>query len=159
MIKHLIIDWGNTLMRDFPENEGPMCDWEHIELMGSVVETLAYLSKKYTLSVATNAGISDTIMMRKALHRAKIEQFFTNFYSSKDLGYAKPDPRFFSSVCQLSGYELFESAMIGNDYRKDIQGAAKNKIKTVLFNHENYEGDMSDAEIVISDFSELCRFF
>lgn len=159
MIKHLIIDWGNTLMRDFPEKEGSMCDWEYIELIDAVAETLNYLSKKYTLTVATNAGISDTSMMKKALQRGGIEQFFTNFFSSKDLGYAKPDPRFFSSVCKLSGYEFSETAMIGNDYRKDIQGAAINNIKTVFFNHENYEGEITDAEIIITEFSDLRKYF
>jgi len=29
MIKALIFDWGDTVMRDFPDCKGPMADWEH----------------------------------------------------------------------------------------------------------------------------------
>ena len=28
-----LFDWGDTLMTDFPDASGKMCDWEHSEQM------------------------------------------------------------------------------------------------------------------------------
>lgn len=156
-IKHLIFDWGNTLMVDFPEKPGPMCDWDINELFDLVPETLSELSKKFTLSVATNAGVSDTFLMRKALKRGNIEHYFTNYFSSKDLGYNKPDTMFFSTICSKTGFQTNESIMIGNDYEKDIIGAANAGLTTILFNHENKSGDFKKANFVIYNFGELLK--
>lgn len=155
MITHIIFDWGNTLMRDFPEKPGPMCEWDHVELMPEVVETLSYLAEKYVLTVATNAGESNTEQMVMALTRVNIEGFFIFKYSSKDLGYNKPDPRFFEEVCKQSGFKPEESIIIGNDYNKDIVGAKAVGMQTILYNHENYTGDTTAADHVVGDLGEV----
>ena len=31
-MKHIVFDWGDTLMRDFPGTPGPMYMWERIEV-------------------------------------------------------------------------------------------------------------------------------
>ncbi|MBN2730755.1 MAG: HAD-IIIA family hydrolase [Bacteroidales bacterium] len=155
MIQHIVFDWGNTLMRDFPEKPGPMCDWDHVELMPDVAEILSYLAEKYVLTVATNAGESNTEHMVKALTRVNIEGFFIFKFSSKDLGYNKPDPHFFEEVCKQSGFKPEESVMIGNDYNKDILGAASIGMETILYNHEKYSGDSIKANMVIENLMEL----
>lgn len=66
IIRLIIFDWGDTLMRDYPEKAGPMYVWDHVECIEGVPELIAYLHGRYTLCVATNAGVSDTEAMRKA---------------------------------------------------------------------------------------------
>jgi putative hydrolase of the HAD superfamily len=154
-IKHIVFDWGDTLMRDFPEKPGAMCDWDFIELLPGVEKVLEVLQLKYPLTVATNAGISDTALMRKALHRGEIEHFFSNYFSSKDLGVSKPDPDFFRQVCFHAGFSTNESLLIGNDYRKDIVGAHSAGMTTILFNHAGAEGIFEKAGKVISQLEEL----
>lgn len=41
----VLFDWGNTLMVDFPEAQGKMCDWEVVEEVAGAREVLAALSK------------------------------------------------------------------------------------------------------------------
>ena len=155
MITHIIFDWGNTLMRDFPEKPGPMCDWDYVELMPGVEETLSYLAERYVLTVATNAGESDTEHMIKALTKVHIEGFFIFKYSSKDLGVNKPDPNFFEEVCNRSGFKPEETIMIGNDYKKDIVGAKAAGMHTILYNHENHTCDMTAADYVVEDLGKI----
>lgn len=85
-VQMIVFDWGNTLMRDFPEKQGPMFEWDVVEKMADVDFLLDYLSKKYSIVVATNAGASDTAAMMKALNRVGLDHFFTQAFSSKDLG-------------------------------------------------------------------------
>lgn len=155
MLKFLIFDWGNTLMRDFVHNEGPMALWPEVEVISGVTEVLEKLKNEYSLCVATNAGISDTALMRKALERGGIDSYFLFFYSSKDLGYTKPDIRFFEEILSQSGFSAADSVMIGNDYLKDIQGAKQAGLKTILFNEFNIKGTFEDADIVVTNFGEI----
>lgn len=155
MIKHIIFDWGNTLMRDFPEKPGPMYKWDHVELMPGVESVLSTLAKRFVLTVATNAGESNTEAMIKALARVNIDGFFMFKYSSKDLGVSKPDPRFFQEVCKQSGFKPEETLMIGNDYKKDIIGAKAVGMQTILYNHENYTGETPDADYVVENLVDV----
>lgn len=153
--KIIIFDWGDTLMRDFPEKHGPMCHWDIIEVIEGVPETLSELSKTFTLCVATNAGVSDTTLMRKALRRGNIEHFFTHFFSSKDLGYTKPDVHFFLSICQHTGVFPHECVFIGNDYYKDIVGAANARMYPIFFNHARWQGEAPAAKHIITKFIDI----
>lgn len=160
MIKNIIFDWGDTVMRDYPELPGAMCDWEHVELIPGVEPVLQDWSKKYTLIIATNAGVSDTEAMIRALKRVGVDVYFSHFFSSKELGVTKPDPTFFLQVCLLAEVSVNETIMIGNDYEKDIEGAKTAGLKTIFFNEKRREGDFPSADLIISKMEELilCDF-
>lgn len=154
-IEHIVFDWGDTLMRDFPEKPGPMYSWDRIEVFPDAADVLKKLGEKYTLSVATNAGVSDTAAMRKALEMGNIDQYFKNHYSSKDLGVCKPDPEFFLRICMEADFCIDKSVMIGNDYNKDIVGAKTAGMKTILFNHAGAQGPFELADFQIKELKEL----
>lgn len=152
---HIIFDWGDTLMRDFPEKPGPMVFWDKIEVLDGVKKTLPLLSKKYALAVATNAGASDTGLMKMALKRGLIDCYFTYFFSSRDLGFSKPDPRFFLEICHQMNVEPGQCIYVGNDYQKDIAGASTSGMQTIFFNHAEAKQETPDAFKIISKFDEI----
>ena len=154
-LTHIVFDWGDTLMRYFPEKPGAMAHWDYIEVLDGVEKTLVKLSRKYCLAVATNAGVSDTSLMRFALKRGGIESYFSHFFSSKDLGYAKPDMRFFQNICIQMNVRSNHCLFVGNDYKKDIEGAAKSGMKTIFFNHANLIGDFSLANEIVDSFEVI----
>ena len=41
----VLFDWGNTLMVDFPDAQGKMCDWETVQEVSGARALLAELSK------------------------------------------------------------------------------------------------------------------
>jgi FMN phosphatase YigB (HAD superfamily) len=159
MIDALIFDWGDTIMRDFPEKDGPMYTWDHVEWIPGAEEALKQLYDKFIMVIATNAGQSDTKAMKKALQRIGAERYFTYFFSSKDLKFEKPDVRFFQSISEQIGVLPENCAMIGNLYEKDIIGAKKCGMFTVLFDEEQVKGNFPLADKVIADMEELKDVF
>jgi putative hydrolase of the HAD superfamily len=157
MIKALIFDWGDTVMRDYPECKGPMADWEHVELIPYIEDALKILSHNYICCIASNAGFSDTPLMCKALKRVTAEKYFDYFFTSKDLGYEKPDINFFQKIAEEIKINLEECIMIGNDYKKDITGAKTAGMKTIFFNEKNIAGQFPDADMEIHSMMELIK--
>lgn len=155
MIRVLVFDWGDTLMRDFPEYTGPMAFWPSIELMPNVKESLNAVSKKYTCCVASNAGASDEILMGKALERAGIEKFFNFRFTSKELGFKKPEPQFYSEIVKRAGFKAEEHIMIGNDYSKDIIPAKEIGMKTILISKESTFETFECADFIIDNMLQL----
>jgi len=154
MLKNIIFDWGDTVMRDYPENDGPMYLWPHVEVIPFIVNTLVALNK-YKLIIATNAGFSDTAAMIAALERVNVHHFFDGFFSSKELGVKKPNPQFFSEVCRRSLLVPAETVFVGNDYEKDMIGAKNAGLKTIFFNENTTECDFPAADLIILSMRDL----
>lgn len=158
-IKALIFDWGDTIMRDFPEKTGPMYLWDKVEWIPGAKKALRALYQKYTMVIATNAGASDAKDMIKALKRIGADKYFSFFFSSKDLGFEKPDVRFFTSIASKIGILPEYCAMIGNIYEKDITGAKECGMATILFNEKDDNSNLPKTDKVIFNFEELLIIF
>lgn len=140
MIKVLVFDWGDTLMRDFPEYPGPMADWPEVAVIPGAAEALEDLHRKYICCVASNAGDSDAYLMGLALERAGLRKYFQRLFTSRELGTGKPNPEFFRAAALRLGIEPGECVMIGNSYEQDIAPAKAAGLQTVLV------GEVSEAE-------------
>ncbi len=155
MIKAIIFDWGDTVMRDYPELDGPMYSWDNVEWIPGTEKSLKLLSRKFICCIATNAGCSNTGAMIKALKRINADKYFKYFFSSKDLGYEKPDKRFFLNITKNINVKPKECFMIGNDYEKDIVGAKAVGMKTIFFNEKSIKGNFPVADFIIYSMDEL----
>jgi putative hydrolase of the HAD superfamily len=155
MIKALIFDWGDTVMRDYPKLKGPMFEWEHVELIPDVTDALEQLKHYYICCIASNAGASTTRLMCWALKRVHAVKYFLFYFTSKDLGYEKPDKRFFLKISERIRIKPEECIMIGNDYSKDIEGAKAAGLKTIFFNEKSQKGKYPHADKVIKSMTEL----
>jgi len=153
-ITTLIFDWGDTIMRDY-KSPGPIAEWEKVDWITGAEAVLEILSKKYTCIIATSADHSGTDEMIAALKRVGADQYFHNFYSSKELGFKKPDPRFFTSIAKKLSLSPNECVMIGNYYEKDITGAKQAGMQTVLFNENEITGPFRDADVIILKMESL----
>lgn len=142
-------------MVDFPGQEGPMYKWNKVALIPGALELLQSISKKYIVCLATNAGESNAIEVKKALSRVDALHYFDHIYTSKDLGFKKPDTNFYIKMCQDLGLMGYECTMIGDNYQKDVVGAHQVNMRTVFFNHKNQEGEFKEADFIIGDLKEL----
>ena len=154
-IKWLLFDWGDTLMVDNPNNKGEMYLWPDIALMSGVEKTLPILASKYQCAVVSNALDSNAGTMKKAFERMGIEQYFKLFITSKEIGYKKPDERFFTYIADMLETPLQVFCMVGNDYEKDIITPKKLGLSTILITPLN--GHYHLADKVISNFEELAN--
>jgi len=155
MITHLIFDWGDTVMKDYPELTGPMYQWSHVELIEGISVVLPELSVLFTCCIASNAGASDTQDMKMALKRVDVKRYFRYFFTSKDLGVEKPDLNFFKKIIEEIKSVPEDCIMIGNSYDKDIVGAKKAGMKTILFMESITDFNFIFADIIISSIFDL----
>ena len=154
-IKAVIFDWGDTLMRVFPEYKGPMAYWSKIMVMPGVVTALERLHSEYILCAASNAGNSDAVLMGEAMARAGIRRYFRRIYTSKELGFAKPEENFFLEIAKRIRVKPEECLAVGNDYDKDIIPAKNAGMNTVLFLEMDYVKKFESADFKIHSMKEL----
>lgn len=159
MITHLkvvVFDWGDTLMRNHPEFDGPMVTWPMVEVVPGVEEALPQLSGRYTLCVASNAGHSNAELMGLALERGGIRRHFHHLFTEHELGTAKPDPVYYGEILRRVGVSPEETVMVGNDYRYDIEPAKLAGLHTVWFRPLPGQGSLTPAaDVVIASLADL----
>ena len=154
MIKAILFDWGNTVMIDF-NLSGPMFEWEKVAWVPGAEESLKELSPAYACYIATNAGQSDATAVLKGLKRVGADKYFSGIFASSDIGFEKPDIRFFQEIVRKLKIPAVEFVMIGDNYIKDIEGAGNSGMKTVFFNHQRSPGHYPIADVIIYSMQEL----
>lgn len=130
----VFMDWGDTLMRDFPQFSGPMAHWPRVEAMAGAAEALAALRGRYRVVLATDAQDSDAPLVRAALARVDLAPFVDDIYTFRELGVRKEDPAFFPAVLAKVGCPPQTAAMVGDNYKADVVGAKKAGLWAIWYN-------------------------
>ena len=96
-----------------------------------LLEWLKARSDRFCLSVITN-GFSEAQLPK--MRTSGIDRFFTYVFLSEDLGYMKPDRRFFDSALCTLGLSPKKCLVVGDDYKVDIAGAMAAGMPQVWYN-------------------------
>jgi len=106
---------------------------EGIKMIDNAKDVLsALLSEGYHLHAATNGA---AVTQRKRLAGADLLSFFDGIFISEELGYEKPDERFFQHIFHdLKTINKKDYLMVGDSLTSDIQGAVNAGIDSVWFN-------------------------
>ena len=134
MIQAVLFDWGDTVMRVFPEYDGPMVEWPRVEAMPGIAAALEALQGRYRVVLATNAAASGATLVWAALQRVGLEKGFFAVFTAHELGLRKPDPAFFQAIVRALGVSPQDTAMVGDDYRADVAGAKAGGLRAVWYN-------------------------
>ena len=101
-------------------------------LVDGAIETLEYLkSKGYTLSIISNGFIE---VQYTKLRRSGLLPYFSNVFLSEEVGYQKPDIRFFQAVLDRLNATPAECLVIGDNLQTDIQGAQNANMRAIFYN-------------------------
>ena len=103
-------------------------------LMPGVRDLLDWLDTqrdRFSLAVITN-GFSEAQLPK--MKTAGIDKYFDYFFLSEDLGYMKPDRRFFDAALVKMNASAEQCLVIGDDYKVDILGAMNAGIPQVYYN-------------------------
>jgi len=122
-------------LNSFLEAFGYMSDIDN-----NVIEVLEYLSKKYELIVLTNWFREPQL---NRLKHAKIDKYFKEVIGGEEC--IKPNKKAFIKAC--SKYKPNECLMIGDDLKKDIEGAEKAGLQVIYFNYKHKENNNNYKEI------------
>jgi putative hydrolase of the HAD superfamily len=135
--RHIVFDWGNTLMEAPENNNGSMAFWPSIKKVNFADSVLAKLSITAQCHIATNAEDSSENEIRIALQRAGLEQYITHIFCFQKIGFKKPDDQYFQHIIRSLESPLSDIVMIGNSLNDDIKGALNIGIDAIWFNRNN----------------------
>ncbi len=155
-IRWLLLDWGDTLMRVFPEAKASMAEWPTVELMPGVRTVLPALQKAgLYLALISNAGNSDTLQVRKTLRRAGLDELIERIYLARELGSRKPEAAFFSAVLHDLKCSPSQALVVGDSLIEDVIGAQRAGMQAIWFRHHRER--MADFPLCpcIHHFAEL----
>ena len=123
MIKVYLFDWGDTLMVDFPDASGKMCDWQNVEAVSGAKKTLAALSKHCKIYIATGAADSTELEIKLAFERVGLSQFISGYFCKANLGLSKGSTEFLQAILTKLSLPAKSVAMVGDNFEKDIKPA------------------------------------
>jgi len=133
----ILFDWGNTIMKIFPDEQGPMFYWNKVAPVDGANKILPALSEKYKLVLLSNARDSDNRLVCQALDRINLRQYFSHVFTSGELSCHKPSPDFYLKTLEHLQAEPENSVMIGDDYQQDIIAAKQVGLWTIWLNNKN----------------------
>ncbi len=126
-------------------------------LVPEAQETLEALrAKGYRLFAASN---SFGHLQRSRLEHAGILHYFEDTFISMDLGYDKPDIRFYQEALRRAHLRPEEVLMVGDSMTTDVFGAKAAGIEAVYFNRRNEPiTDTPSPVNVISSLPEILKY-
>lgn len=133
MIKAILFDWGDTLMRVFPQFHGAMKDWPKVTAIPGIQDACEDLVKNYRLYIATNASESGPNAVYEALSRVELNKYFSGIFTAHDLGCTKLSASFYDQILADLSYSPEEVLMMGDDHQVDVTVPAKLGIRSIWF--------------------------
>ena len=148
IFQKLNIDFdGKTFEKQFLENLNVCaCHVDNAE------EIMSYLSKKYNVYTASNAPKEQQL---KRLKISGLDRFVKKSFISQEIGFDKPDKRFFDACFKEIDGEIDQAIFIGDSLSADIIGGINYGLKTVWFNFEAKENVGLKIDYVIDNLLQL----
>ena len=153
----LLLDWGDTVMRVFPEFEGPMAIWPRVEAVAGVADALAALRSDWTIALATNAADSREEEIWSALARAGLDHLFDRVFCFRGVGHRKSEPGYFRTILADLGIEPHQAVMVGNDFEADVEAANRCGVRAVWLCEPKLETSSGPMYRTVQRLSELPR--
>ncbi len=117
---------------------------------------LECLYKNHKLYIVSNGT---TVVQNGRIESASIKKYFEKIFLSQDIGYNKPDIRFFEECFkQVGPFDKNDAIILGDSLSSDIKGGINAGIKTCLFDPKNkFSGDIKPDYIIhaLSEFLDI----
>ncbi|MCU0642862.1 MAG: HAD family hydrolase [bacterium] len=121
-------------MKVYPEQTGPMAHWESVAPVEGIAAALENLKNKYQIVLVSNARDSDRSLVRKALERVHLSQYFHEVFTPHEVYEHKPCPNFYLKILKQIEVEPENAIMVGDSYEGDIIAAKQVGLWTVWYN-------------------------
>lgn len=117
-------------------------------------ELLQTLSRDYRLFLVSNGS---TDIQRSRIGSSNIHLYFEKMFISEEVGFNKPDIRFFDAVfAEIPDFEKEQAVIIGDSISSDIKGGKNAGITTVWFNPKGLAAPAeTQPDYTISHLREL----
>jgi HAD superfamily hydrolase (TIGR01662 family) len=136
-VRGVLFDLGDTLI-DERVDDAEQLDRMPLHARPDALQVLTKLSERFSLALVTDTETSREPAVRRALSRLGLERFFDAVVTSQDLGVSKPDPAMFQEALRRIRVLPEEAVMVGNDLDRDVEGAARLGLRTILVTNSRY---------------------
>ncbi len=130
----VLFDWGDTVMRAFPDVPGPMEFWLQVEAIPGVRDAIIAIRHNAAVCLATNAADSGEHAIRRALARVDMDGLFDRVFCNDVVGYRKPSQAFFTTILVELNTDSENVFMVGDEFETDVLGAVAAGIRAVWVN-------------------------
>jgi putative hydrolase of the HAD superfamily len=155
----VLLDWGDTVMRDYPERTTPMVEWDTVEVIDGIADVLAYLqSSGRRIVLATSANISTETQIRAALARGGLGEYFSRIYCFSNTNLPKGEA-FYRFILNDLSIPATDVLMVGDHFEKDVRTPNSLGIFAVWFNPRSDEKSSSELHRTVHSMPELRKFF
>lgn len=113
-------------------------------------EVLARLKDQYKLGIVTNFTFQWTV--KESLKKVGLAGVFNPIIISVDVGYRKPHPSIFKAFTEAIKADEQTIVFVGDDLKRDIYGAVKSGMKTVLLS-----SGLTDTEDIFYEQKIHCQ--
>lgn len=126
--------------------------------MPGAKELLRRLVGKYHLYIVSNGLAS---VQHRRIAGAKLEDFFEGIYISEEVGYDKPDKRFFQccfeDIAKKTGEmpKKDETILIGDSLTSDVQGGKNFGVKTIWFHPPGMYAERIKPDYEVTRLEEI----
>lgn len=129
----------------------------HGESIEGAYEFLELLKSKGFRMFAITNGIYNIQINR--LKNSKISKFFDKVFISEEVGFVKPDVKYFEFVEKsVNGFNKKETILIGDSISADIKGANNFGIDSIWYNPGHLElKDGIIPDFIVSTYSEIIK--
>ena len=158
LTKIVLFDWGNTLMIDFPDAQGKMCDWETVQEVSGAQALLTQLSKHHNIYIATNAADSSKGDIIRAFERVGLSQYIDGYFCKASIGLSKYDSGFYPAIIAKLNIKPHDVTMIGDTLEKDIYPALEAGLQVVWLNTEEATVDSNLPIVEVQNLTQLLGF-
>ncbi len=155
MTEIYLFDWGDTLMVDYPDEAGKMCDWETVKAVEGALKALQHISKNAEVYIATAAALSTEAEIKAAFARVGLDVYITGYFCKANLGEVKGTPAFLPAILKKLKKEANQITMVGDTFEKDIEPALKMGINAIWLCKDVPKNPVKGVT-VISCLEELC---
>ena len=123
------------------------------ELMPGAKETLEALHGKYRMYIVSN-GFLD--VQTRRVEESGLKEYLEGSFISEEVGYAKPDGKFFDVVMErLGNPDRKECLIIGDSMSADIQGGVNAGIDTILVSTKKPTGYEYSPTYVVEKLTDI----
>lgn len=126
---------------------------EQTLLVPYAIELLEYLkAKDYRLFVLSN-GFTET--QYRKLRSGGLESYFDRIVLSDEIGVTKPNPELFRYALEVTGSQIDDTLMIGDNYDADIMGARNSGWGQIYYNPENVPVTGVIPDYMVGDLRDI----
>ncbi len=121
-------------------------------LIDGALDLLKRLHSNYSLHIITN-GISK--VQHSRINSSPIREYIGHVFVSEDVGYNKPDPRYFERVLKTLEVCKHQCIVIGDSLSSDIKGANNSGIDCIWYNPLSLPGSTHNVTYNVTTLKEI----